>query len=123
MMVLYVALGGALGAVSRYLCTTVVGLYFKNFPYGTLFVNTVGAFLIGVVTAILSTNSDNQILRALIITGFLGGFTTFSSFSLETFKLITSGNIFLALVNIFANLALCLLMTSVGYYICKASFN
>ena len=112
MQLLYVFIGGGLGAVCRYLASTAIGVRFGlMFPFGTLFVNTMGSFLMALVTGILlllakSTNMLPESLRLLLTVGFLGGFTTFSSFSMETLTLINGGSIFLALVNVCANLLL-----------------
>ena len=112
MQFLYVFIGGGLGAVCRYMATTAIGARFGvMFPFGTLFVNTVGSFLMALVMGILlllakSTNMLPESLRLLLTVGFLGGFTTFSSFSMETLTLINGGSIFLALVNVCANLLL-----------------
>ena len=112
MQLLYVFIGGGLGAVCRYLAVTAIGVRFGlMFPFGTLFVNTVGSFLMALVMGILlllakSTNMLPETLRLLLTVGFLGGFTTFSSFSMETLTLINGGSIFLAFVNVCANLLL-----------------
>ena len=112
MQLLYVFIGGGLGAVCRYLAATAIGVRFGlMFPFGTLFVNTVGSFLMALVMGILlllakSTNMLPETLRLLLTVGFLGGFTTFSSFSMETLTLINGGSIFLAFVNVCANLLL-----------------
>ena len=112
MQFLYVFIGGGLGAVCRYMATTAIGARFgMMFPFGTLFVNTVGSFLMALVMGSLlllakSTNMLPESLRLLLTVGFLGGFTTFSSFSMETLTLINGGSIFLALVNVCANLLL-----------------
>ena len=112
MQFLYVFIGGGLGAVCRYMATTAIGARFgMMFPLGTLFVNTLGSFLMALVMGFLlslakSTNMLPESLRLLLTVGFLGGFTTFSSFSMETLTLINGGSIFLALVNVCANLLL-----------------
>ena len=86
-MIILIALGGGLGAVCRYLLSKVMGtLLGTSFPFGTLVVNIIGAFLIGFIGFILFERTFHlgAELRALIIIGLLGGFTTFSSFSYET---------------------------------------
>ncbi|OSP53649.1 fluoride efflux transporter CrcB [Pseudoruegeria sp. SK021] len=94
-LILLTAIGGAFGSVGRYL----VGLYTNKlwgdgFPWGTIAVNIVGSFLIGLaVEAISRTFSNSAEVRVLIITGFLGGFTTFSSFSLETMEMLERGEV------------------------------
>ena len=120
MQYLYVFLGGGLGAVCRYLTTTAIGVRFgMTFPFGTLFVNTLGSFLIALVMGFLLTmvkanNLLTEPLRLLLTVGFLGGFTTFSSFSMETLTLLRSGSIVLAISNIAANVVLGLIAAILG---------
>ena len=123
MQFLYVFIGGGLGAVCRYMATTAIGARFGlMFPFGTLLVNTLGSFLMALVRGILlslakSTNMLPESLRLLLTVGFLGGFTTFSSFSMETMTLINGGSILLALVNIGANVLLGLGAAILGLHI------
>lgn len=116
---LLVAFGGAIGSVLRYyvsqLALRVAG---PNFPWGTLTVNVVGCFVIGVFAEMITRRFDaSPELRLLLITGFLGGFTTFSSFSLDAISLfergaVASGAIYmiasvgLSMAAVFAGLAL-----------------
>lgn len=81
--ILAIAVGGAAGSVCRYGMLQLTGRWWSgSFPFGTLFVNVVGCFIIGLMTAALSAYwVDKPQLRALITTGFLGGFTTFSAFA------------------------------------------
>ena len=110
--ILRVCFGGGLGAVCRYLVTTQVGARFGTvFPFGTLTVNTVGSFLMGLVMGVLLLLAEQQQFAAgpwklLLTVGFLGGFTTFSSFSMETMTLVRGGSTALAALNILANLIL-----------------
>ncbi len=123
MQFLYVFIGGGLGAVCRYMATTAIGARFGLlFPLGTLFVNTLGSFLMALVMGILlslakSANMLPESLRLLLTVGFLGGFTTFSSFSMETLTLINGGSILLALANVCANILLGLGAAMLGLYI------
>ncbi|SFW36210.1 fluoride efflux transporter CrcB [Selenomonas ruminantium] len=123
MQYLYVFLGGGLGAVCRYLATTAIGARFgMMFPFGTLFVNTLGSFLMALIMGFLLTmakanNLLSEPLRLLLTVGFLGGFTTFSSFSMETLTLIRSGSIALAIANIVANVLLGLIAAILGLYL------
>ena len=91
-------LGGGFGALSRYLIIDQINKLGTNlFPYGTMLVNVLGAFLIGIIYYLLMSKIIiNEQLKVYITIGFLGGFTTFSSFNLDFFKLIESGNIFSA---------------------------
>src|SRR6201992_3150025 len=93
-MILLVALGGALGSVARYLMATRIQMATGwQFPLGTVLVNILGCFLIGVLYVLLVARPDpKHELRALLITGVMGGFTTFSSFSLETVTMAMNGN-------------------------------
>lgn len=96
---LYVALGGAVGAVLRYLSgVAALRLFGAAFPYGTLLVNIVGSLAMGLVIAFLSkrVNASDE-LRLFLATGLLGGFTTFSAFSLDFAELWQRGEIRLAL--------------------------
>ena len=126
MQYLYVFLGGGLGAVCRYLATTAIGARFgMMFPFGTLFVNTLGSFLMALIMGFLLTmakahNLLSEPLRLLLAVGFLGGFTTFSSFSMETLTLIRSGSVVLAFSNIAANVLLGLISAIAGLYIATA---
>jgi len=111
-------IGSGLGGICRYLLSRAVYSLFATtiFPYGTLVVNTVGALLIGLLSVIFLTRFYyiSQHLRALVIIGFLGGFTTFSTFSLETFNLFENHELFLAGLYILLSLCLSLGMTGLG---------
>jgi len=88
-----VALGGSVGAVARYaIGVAVVRLLGSGFPYGTMFVNIVGSFIMGLVAAwLVARGVGSEKLQALIAVGFLGSFTTFSTFSLDMVRLIEVG--------------------------------
>ncbi len=90
-MILYVAIGSAIGGVSRYL----VGSWlqrFSAFPWGTLAVNVAGSFLLGLVVRQLMLPGGRPELRALIVVGFCGGFTTFSAFSYDAMAMLRDGH-------------------------------
>lgn len=121
--VMLVAIGGALGSVLRYLVSIVSKRFFlTEFPLGTWIANTIGCVLIGILAAWLAAETaQNQSLRLVLITGFCGGFTTFSTFSLETIQLIRSGQIWLAALYILASLIACLSGVAIGYQYIKPS--
>lgn len=115
--VLFVALGGALGSVSRYVLGTWTQTLSKSidFPYGTLTVNLIGCFLIGVLSQLAETRGAfTQESRAFIFIGILGGFTTFSSFGNDTINLFRDGETLNALVNIGANVIVGLILVWLG---------
>ena len=93
---LTVAIGGGIGAVLRYLvANTGQSLTISDFPLGTLIVNIVGCALIGFVTALLigPLSQHRELLRLLLVVGILGGFTTFSTFALDSIELFEDGRI------------------------------
>jgi len=114
--VLAIAAGGAVGSVLRFWMSTWVHSFAgRSFPYGTLTVNVLGCLAMGFLFVLFVDRlSDNAVLRAGILIGVLGGFTTFSSFSIETFNLIEQGAWFKAVVNMTGSLLLCVGATWVG---------
>lgn len=119
MAYLWVALGGALGSVARYACSSLAVRWFGNsFPWGTLFVNVSGSFAIGVLAALVTADGRPLLgsdARAFAMVGVLGGFTTFSSFSLETLNLVRSGAVGAAAGNIALSVVLCLAGAWLGF--------
>ncbi|RMG31841.1 MAG: fluoride efflux transporter CrcB [Gammaproteobacteria bacterium] len=111
-----IAGGGALGALLRYwVSTAVYGLLGRAFPWGTLAVNLIGSFLMGLLTVLLIERLESAPeTRAFLLIGFLGAFTTFSTFSVETLLLIESGSWTRALTNIAASVAVCVLAAFLG---------
>jgi CrcB protein len=112
-----VAMGGALGSISRYLFGGWVQELGKNadFPYGTLSVNLIGCLIIGFLSEYAEVRGAfTPEVRALVFVGVLGGFTTFSSFSNETVNLFRSGQVTGALINVAANVGLGLLLVVGG---------
>ena len=89
---LQVALGGAVGASLRYLTVLGTRRAFGEFPWGTITVNVIGSFLMGVVVFVLAQKFDNR-FAPLLMTGVLGGFTTFSAFSLDAVSLVEKGRL------------------------------
>ncbi len=117
---LYIAFGGALGAVSRYLVSGwAQGLSSGVFPWGTLTVNAVGSFLIGALAALFEREAVSPNIRVFLLIGALGGFTTFSSFSLETLNLFRQHETPLALFNILLNNSLGIGLAAAGYLLVR----
>ncbi len=114
---LFVGLGGALGSVARYALSTFItrAVPVAVFPWGTFGVNLLGCFLIGIATSLLGTVSTNNTeLRLLFCTGLIGGFTTFSAFSLEAVALLQGGYAGLAATYVAASVGLGLLFVFFG---------
>ncbi|WP_022847190.1 fluoride efflux transporter CrcB [Desulfurobacterium sp. TC5-1] len=117
MIFLYVGIGGFLGAISRFLIAGFVQkLTGSTFPFGTLTVNVLGSFIIGIL-AMLFKDIIAPEWKGLFITGFLGALTTFSSFSYETVALIQDGLVLQGIMNIALNVFLCLTATVTGMYL------
>ncbi|TRZ98570.1 MAG: fluoride efflux transporter CrcB [Deltaproteobacteria bacterium] len=115
-VVLYIAFFGALGCLARYfLSGWTYDLIGHALPYGTLAVNVIGAFLIGLVMEFgLRSAAFSPELRIGLTIGFLGGFTTFSSFSYETFRLLEGSQFPLAALNVLVSVTACLAFTFLG---------
>ncbi|MDR1124020.1 MAG: fluoride efflux transporter CrcB [Elusimicrobiota bacterium] len=110
----FIMAGGGLGAVLRYgVCLLAAAVFGRSFPLGTLAVNAVGSFFIGFLA--LRTQNFGEHWRLFLIAGLLGGFTTFSAFSHETMTMFNNKQAAYALLNIFLNIALCLLLVFAGY--------
>ncbi|MFZ5841455.1 MAG: fluoride efflux transporter CrcB [Pseudomonadota bacterium] len=121
-VILAVAIGGAIGSVGRYLINTVwlpaAGPH--ALPWGTLTVNIAGSFLYGLLFAVLTAYLPaSGTLRVALLAGFLGGFTTFSSFSFESVRLIQEGQAVLAMVYVVASVVSCLLALWLGLALVK----
>ncbi|NLK38411.1 MAG: fluoride efflux transporter CrcB [Epulopiscium sp.] len=107
--IVFVGLGGCLGSVLRYLISLATSrLFGSQFPWGTLLVNMTGGALIGFLMAYCIARDVPPEIRLFLTTGFLGGLTTFSTFSYETIQMILAGNWGIGLLNIATNLALSL---------------
>ena len=121
---LWIALGSALGGVLRFWCSGLVARWFgETFPWGTLIVNVVGSLLIGLIATLSAP--DGRLLigataRQFIMFGLLGGFTTFSSFSLQTLALAQSGEWLRAATNIVGSVLLCLMGVWFGHALAVA---
>ncbi len=119
---LVVALGGALGSMLRFaLSRWVQGIVHDGFPWGIFSVNVIGSFAIGVLWGVLNYHLEvGPLWRAGLLIGVLGGFTTFSSFSLDTIHLLQSGAIAAAFGNILLTVLSCLLATVLGLTLVRA---
>lgn len=114
-VVFLVAVGSALGGMARYILGVLIDRrHDGNWPAGTLTVNISGALLIGLVAAILSGSKDEPMLWALLVTGFLGSYTTVSAFSLQTLLLARKGRPGLALAHVGLSTAGCLVAAAIG---------
>lgn len=119
---LLVGLGGLVGTLSRYWLSGVIARrYGETFPFGTLAVNAVGCFIIGFLFHLFYDRAlVGPTSRTVIFVGLLGGFTTFSSYGLQTFTLLRDGEVLLALANVAASNVLCLVFVWLGFALSKA---
>lgn len=118
---LWIALGGAAGAMSRFLLGNWVHTYYQgHFPASTFLVNVIGSFCIGIAFVLITEKlPGGQQWRSILMVGFLGAFTTFSSFSLETVELLEKGHYSLALAYIGSSVLLCLAATTGGLLLAR----
>ena len=116
---LWIALGGALGSVARYGASSLIARWFgETFPLGTLAVNVTGSLIIGFFAAL--TGPDGRLLvspdaRTFVMVGICGGYTTFSSFSLQTLNLVRDGEFVYAGANVVVSVVACLVAVWLGY--------
>lgn len=122
LQILAVAVGGGIGSVTRYLISAWAAERFgSQFPYGTFLVNVSGCFIIGVFLVLATERlALNPYWRLLIASGFLGGLTTFSSFSYETFQLLAQSQFMVALQNVSLNVIAGLAATYLGAVLARA---
>jgi CrcB protein len=121
-MLLWIALGGAGGSVLRYLVGGAVQRAAGfSFPFGTLVVNVIGAFIIGALIQHYMNIQTSPVMRVALITGFCGGFTTFSAFSIETVGLLEGGEYGKAAAYIVLSVTLSLTATFAGIAAVKAT--
>ena len=108
-----VAIGGALGAMGRYAVSSWVFQINHKFPFATLAINVLGSFVMGILfVLIVERTLLSMEMRSLLMIGFLGAFTTFSTFSLDALGLWQNGHLFLALLYVLATVGLCLVAIS-----------
>jgi len=122
MQLLAIATGGALGSILRFWISsglqTSLG---RSFPFGTLAVNVLGSLFIGFLFVVVSNHNElSPHWRSLLMIGFLGALTTFSTFSLETLNLIQKMELFKAGLNVLLNVSVCILATWVGMSLAKS---
>lgn len=113
---LWIGAAGAAGAVLRYLITQgVTSVLGRGFPFGTLVVNVLGSFLVGVLFVVFWERAEaGEQLRLILVVGLLGSLTTFSAFSLDTWVFLQQGAYLKAAANILLNVAICLVATWLG---------
>ena len=97
-LVSLVALGSGVGGVFRYLLADLINRFAHGFPLATLMVNVLGSFVMGIFFVLCAHSADQVVFQALLMAGLLGGFTTFSSFSLDTMSLLEEGKLLFAVV-------------------------
>lgn len=111
MNVLMVFVGGGLGSLARYgLSVFALNNFKTNFPIATLLSNVLSCLVLAITVGFFFQKQDNPTLRMLLLTGFCGGFSTFSTFSFETVELIRSGNTAIAIANVAISIAVCFVM-------------
>ena len=121
-LLIFIGIGGFLGAIARYLISSFLQSSLSSqFPIGTLGVNILGSFLIGFLALYFQAHTSPQ-MKVLIITGFLGALTTFSTFSYESVMLLDEGMYLKAILSIFLNLSLSLLATIIAIALYKRLF-
>ncbi|HUX42698.1 MAG TPA: fluoride efflux transporter CrcB [Rectinemataceae bacterium] len=109
--------GGGVGSLSRYLVSLSAGRFFgDSFAWGTMIVNLLGCLIIGFVVGLLDRSVLPRAMRLLLVTGFLGGFTTFSSFSLESVRMFMAGTVGKGALNLGINVIAGFALTIAGLY-------
>jgi CrcB protein len=118
-----VVIGGGVGALLRYVSTQCINNIFNNkFTLGTFFVNCVGSLLIGFLFNMFDIFSMDNKWKLLIVTGFLGGYTTYSAYSYETLNYLINGDIKYAIINIVIHNIICLLLVLFGIWLNRIIF-
>ncbi len=117
---LAIFLGGGLGACSRFLTCNKISQLQLGFPYGVLFVNTLGSLILGIVTGLLIDKIElSENTKALIITGFCGAYTTFSAFSLDVWSIFSQGDYLKCAIYIASNVILSISALFIGVFLAK----
>ncbi|MBU2514305.1 fluoride efflux transporter CrcB [bacterium] len=117
-----IGIGGFFGAICRYLVASRISIWLGPFfPFGTLTVNAIGSFLLGILTRFfLEHIVFDELLKIGVLVGFLGAFTTFSTFSYESVVLLQEGDFFKAVCNILGNVIICISLCLLGFQLAKA---
>lgn len=111
----WIFIGGGLGSIARFFISDILSKYNYNFPVATLIANFLASLILGFFLAQAIAGNGSDIKKALVMTGFCGGFSTFSTFSVESFQLLQEGNYVYAIINILGSVAVCLFGVLVGY--------
>ncbi|HIO91223.1 MAG TPA: fluoride efflux transporter CrcB [Leucothrix mucor] len=116
-----IMIGGAIGAAMRFIVSNgIYKLLGREFPYGTLAVNVIGSFLMGLLTVVLLERGDfDPLIKLAILVGFLGSFTTFSTFSMDTLTLINEGALSRAFLNMISSVIVCVTAVWLGMILAK----
>ena len=118
--ILYIALGGSIGSILRFLFSNFCKIYFPFFPIGTLAVNVLGSFFIGLFVSYLNNKEVSEIIvRYFLIIGLLGSFTTFSAFSIETLELYKQDGLSLSLLYVILSIILSIFSAYIGFTLFK----
>ena len=112
--VLWVFIGGGLGSLSRYGLTLIMTRYFPRFPMGTLLANAVACFLLGIFVALHFSGQINESRKLMLVTGFCGGLSTFSTFTFESHQLYSKEGWIMLVTNMVLNLVICFLCLLLG---------
>jgi CrcB protein len=124
MMIVAIAIGGALGAMLRYVLVGWAQMWGAGFPYGTLLVNVMGSLMAGIVYIVLMEKlALDSAMRGFILVGLLGSLTTFSTFSLETVHLLEAGEFVKAGLNSVISIVTCISATWLGFYATRAWYG
>lgn len=119
-IILSIGIGSCLGGLSRYFISQFIqNKFLSAFPYGTMAVNIAGCFLIGIIFGLSERGNVSMLWRLFLVTGFLGGFTTFSSFSNETVALVRDGQVWHAFIYISCSVIIGLTATFTGISLIK----
>ena len=124
-LALLIALGGALGTLARYGVSLLAAPWSQSLPWGTIFINITGSFVIGFFGTLTLADGRHPVpeaVRLFVMVGLCGGYTTFSAFSLQTLDLLRAGALARASINVALSVVACILAVAAGYWI-AAQFN